>query len=164
MRDRYWDFYAQTKFSVRYLELYRQRCVILDKVFIFAGLALSTGGLAAFFTQMGLSAVGVALILLGQLAALAGHLLPYAQRTQALSYALVELPHLLDRIDADWTRSELGTFSDVDMAARLFEHEAAYTEIDSRFLGGITWPRDPIAAKKALAETRMFFETRFDLA
>jgi hypothetical protein len=161
MREKYWDFFTDIKFKECYFEFYRARSVFLDKVFAFAGLVLSTSGLATFFAQMGFSTAGAVLIVLGQLLTIISHLLPYAQRAQALNYFLQEIPNLLDQIESDWRNVELDKYTDEEMAYILEKHAAEYTAMEVRFLGSLSLPRSSRISEKAFAEIRAFFENRY---
>jgi hypothetical protein len=161
MREKYWDFFTDIKFKECYFEFYRARSVFLDKAFVFAGLVLSTSGLAAFFAQMGFSTAGAALIVLGQLLTVISHLLPYAQRVQALNYFLQEIPKLLDQIETDWHKIELDRHTDEEIALMLEKHATEYTALEVRFLGSLSLPRSPRISEKAFAEIQAFFESRY---
>jgi hypothetical protein len=65
----YWSLFTDLKFKDCYCEFYRNISYTLDKSFTFAGLVLSAGGLASIFTERGIFA-GTLLLVLGQMLAL----------------------------------------------------------------------------------------------
>jgi hypothetical protein len=163
MREEYWDFFVDIKFKECYMEHYRIRNSILDTSFTYAGLVLSAGGLAAFFTQVGIPLAGAVLIVLGQLLSLVNHLLPYTRRTQALSYALADLSYLLNRIEVDWRKFELDAYTDEELADKLAEQLVAYSDIETKYLCGLPLPRSKRIIKTASLENQAFFAARFSL-
>ncbi|WP_270248936.1 hypothetical protein [Ruthenibacterium lactatiformans] len=155
MRERYWSLFNQEKHKYFYFESYKVRCDKIDrKLKIFLAFA-SCGSIAAWGLWKEFPALWAIVLATSQILSVMQDYLPFSQEATSLNFFLPELNAVLIEIEHGW--NGIDRMSEVEISEKIVQFQRQIANLESKYLGGLTFAQNQNCGRKATEEQIKFF-------
>lgn len=161
MKEQYWNYMYQIRFTIFYLDLYAEDANRKNRFIKAFSAIMSSGSIAAWAIWQKLMPVWAIMIAFSQVINAVKEYLPYSTRLKNIELSLKSLKMLYVKIEYAWFKVQSGELSEMQINEFLYELKKEYMEIESQSLNEDVLMPNKKRREKAEKQTGTYFQTYF---
>lgn len=161
MRERYWKWMADRKFSLLYMDFYHGKSVRIDRSYDIILAVISTGALGGLFITESLQFVMAGILVVAQIVSAARPFLPYCKRIERLGKGIYILTQQYNVIESYWHSVDNGQLSDEQINEIYYDLKNKWDKTLQEVLCGDDLPVRKNCIKLAQKECNTYFKSLF---
>lgn len=161
MKERYWKFMYQKKHRIFYLDLYREKYVLINIVLRCITALTSSASIAAWAIWKDFAYVWAFIIAVSQVISAIYEILPFKNRIIDMSALSSKWSGLYTQIEHEWYLIQNEEISDNDINDLITKYTQAWDAIDDNFFKNDVLPKNIRIENKSKEATKNYFAYNF---
>lgn len=161
MKQRYWFFLTQKKYTLFYLAEHLNESIRIERYMNIGLAVISTGSLAGLFAWPAAQFFLTIILALAQIVTAARPYLPYEKRVSELEKGISALNVVYAQIEEQWDTISGDELSDAEINELYYKYEHMWNEIDSKLLKADMLPVKQAIKDKAEEAKNNYFSVMF---
>lgn len=163
MRERYWYWMSDRKFSLLYMEFYYGRSIRIDRIYDIVLAIISTGALGGLFIIESSQHVLTGVLAVAQVISAARPFLPYNKRIERLGKGLYVLTQQYNAIESYWCAIDNAKLPDERINEVYYDLKNKWDKTLQEVLCGDDLPVSKKCIKMAQQECDTYFKSMFGI-